>query len=457
MRKVLPWFIVIVILAGAVAGFGWWRDRQAQQQQVVEILRTAEVMRADLEITVAASGNLAVKDKANLFFRRAGTVATVVVTKNARVEAGQVLARLDTADLERAVQNAEIALEQAQLNLKTLTQPADEADLELARLAVQSAAQTLEALRLGKITARADADAVIVQAQRARENAFKDYQSLQERGGNTENAYAKYENLVEQERIARTNAELIVKQADDQWLAAYYRYQQAQYALKKREQGPDETQIAQAELQIAQAELNLEQARHNLADAALIAPADGLVGALNVEAGVPAPLQGAALVLVDDSVFYVNVMIDEMEIGKMALGQAATVTLDAYAGQPLVGVVESLAPAPTNVGGIISYHARLRITVAGDVTLRDGMTANVVIAANRIPDVVLIPNWAIRTDQSDNSIYAYRLENGVPVRVDIVLGQRNDTYTEVISGLEPGDAVVLITEERALFNELERP
>ncbi len=457
MRKVLPWFIVIAIFLGAVAGWGWWRDRQVQQQQIAEILRTAGVRRGDLEITVAASGNVAVNDKVNLFFRRAGTVALVAVANNERVKAGQVLARLDTADLERAVQNAEIALEQAQLNLKTLTQPADEADLELARLAVHSAAQTLEALRLGKITAKADADAVIVQAQRARENAFKDYQSLQERGGNTENAYAKYENLVEQERIARTNAELIIKQADDQWLAAYYRYQQAQYALKKRELGPDETQIAQAELQIAQAELNLEQARHNLADAVLIAPADGLIGALNVQAGVPAPLQGAALVLVDDSVFYVNVMIDEMEIGKMALGQAATVTLDAYANRPLTGVVERLAPAPTNVGGIISYHARIRITAAGDVALRDGMTANVMVAARRIPNVNLIPNWAIRTDQSDNTIYTYRLENGVPVRVSLALGQRNDTYTEVISGLEPGDQVALLAEERNLFDASQRP
>lgn len=444
---------MIVVLAGAAAGFWWWRERQSPQTSFAEILRVAEVARGDLAITVVASGNIVVRDKVNLYFRRAGTVSAVAVAENARVQAGQPLAQLDTAALERAARNAEIALEQAQLNLKTLTKPADEADLELARLTVQSAAQTLEALRLGKVTAQSDADALIVDAQRARENAFKDYLSLKDQGGDATRAYEKYENLVEQERIAHINANLIVKQAGDQWLAAYYRYQQAQYALKLREQGPDETQIAQAELQVTQAELNLEQARHNLSDAVLIAPLEGLVGAVNVQAGVPAPLQGPALVLVDDSVFYVDVMIDEMDIGKLTLGQAAEVTLDAYAGQTLRGVVETLAPAPTNVGGIISYQARVRLTDTAGVAVRDGMTANVVVAADRYADVLLIPNWAVRTDRRDNTIYTYRLENGAPVRVDIVVGRRNDTYTEVLSGLASGDEVALITEERILFSE----
>jgi HlyD family secretion protein len=103
-------------------------------------LRTAGVRRGDLEITVAASGNVRVKRQVNLFFRRAGTVAMVCGANNERVKAGQVLARLDTADLERAVQKAEIALEQAQLNLKTLTSRRTRR-LELARLAVHSAAQ----------------------------------------------------------------------------------------------------------------------------------------------------------------------------------------------------------------------------------------------------------------------------------------------------------------------------
>ncbi|HNT76342.1 MAG TPA: efflux RND transporter periplasmic adaptor subunit [Anaerolineae bacterium] len=457
MKKIFSWFVVIAILGGAISAFWWWRDRQATLQPVAEILRMAEVTRGDLEITVAASGNLAVNDKVNVFFRRAGTVAIVAVAENERVKAGQVLARLDTAELERAVQNAEIAVEQAQLNLTILTRPADATDLELARLTAQSAAQTLEALRLGKITAKADADALIVDAQRARENAFKDYQSVQDKGGDVGKAYAKYENLVEQERIARINANLIVKQADDQWLAAYYRYQQAQYALKKQEQGPNATQLAQAELQVTQAELNLEQARRNLADAVLIAPGDGLVSAVNVQAGVSAPLQGAAVVLIDDSAFFVDVMVDEMDIGRMALGQVATITLDAYAGTPLRGQVENLAPAPTNVGGIISYRARVRITDTAGVAVRDGMTANVVVAASRRPAVILVPNWAIRTDLREGVIYCYRLENGAPVRVVVLLGERSDTHTEVLAGLEPGDVVALVTEERTLFSDLERP
>jgi hypothetical protein len=143
----------------------------------------------------------------------------------------------------------------------------------------------------------------------------------------------------------------------------------------------------------------------------LIAPADGLIGALNVQAGVPAPLQGAALVLVDDSVFYVNVMIDEMEIGKMALGQAATVTLEGLCQPAFDRRGRAPGPAPTNVG--VSSPTMRASASPLPATLpprRDDGHRH-----GRCPphsNVNLIPNWAIRNDQSDNTIYTYRLENG---------------------------------------------
>jgi multidrug resistance efflux pump len=96
-----------------------------------------------------------------------------------------------------------------------------------------------------------------VQAQRARENAFKDYQSLQERGGNTRTP-TQIREPVEQERIARTNAELIIKQPVTNGSQPIIAINSAVCA-QKAVLGPDETQIAQAELQIAQAELNLER------------------------------------------------------------------------------------------------------------------------------------------------------------------------------------------------------
>jgi HlyD family secretion protein len=400
-------------------------------------------------------------------FDTAGIVSRINVKVNQRVKTGEELARLSAADFERAVQQAEIALEQATLNRDILVKPATGEDVELAKLSMQSAAQALEAARLGKQTAQVDADAMIVQAQRARENAFKDLRS-REGTDEEENARTKYENAEEQERIARINAEVTLEQAQAQWLAAYTRYQQAVESLRKLEQGPGEEQIRQADLQIEQAQLNLDQAQDRLADAHLTAPFAGLIAAVNVQEDLQALPGVTAFTLVDDSQFYVDVTVDEIDIGKVRVGQAADVTLDAYPENVLAGEVESIAPAALNVGGIISYKLRVHLISpplsppwggieGGDRggAIRDGMTASIVIHTDLLEDVLLAPNWAVRTDQSSGEavLYCYVLRgDGVPERRDITRGRYNDTFTEVLSGLNQGETVVLVAEERTLLD-----
>ena len=464
MKKVFTWIIILALIGGGIAAYLWWRGEQATAQQSSDILRTGQVTRGDLNITVVASGNVAVNNKLDVRFDNTGIVERVYVEVNQRVQAGDVLAQMETTDLERAVQQATIALEQATLNRDILTKPVATEDIELARLNVQSAAQALEVARIGKQTAQADADAMIVQAQRAREQAYNDYSNQQ-----SEDARLKLENAEEQEYIARMNAEVTKEQAQAQWLAAYNRYQQAVESLRKLEEGPDEQQMRQAELQIEQAQLNLEQTQAQLNGARLTTPFAGLIAEVNVQEGVQASLGTAAFTLVDDSQFYVDVTVDEIDIGKIRIGQTADVTLDAYPNSVISGVVESIAPGAINVGGIISYRLRVKLddaptssamegTERGDVrgrTIRDGMTTNVVIHTDTVKDVLLAPNWAIRSDQANGEtfLYCYVLRSdGVPERRTITRGRYDETFTEIVSGLEAGETVALITEERDLLD-----
>ncbi len=451
MKKIVILILILAIGAGAVTGVVWLRDQQQSQATQETILRTAEVKQGDLEITVAASGNVAVNESIDLRFKQSGYVAEITVQENERINAGQELARLDTTDLERAVQQAELTVEQAKLNLTTLTKPVDEETLELAELSTQSAKQALEVAQLGKITANADAETIVVQAQRARENAFKDYHQRIDRNGADE-AYERYEDALEQEHIAELNAKIIRKQAEDQWLKANRNYQQALYNQKVLERGPEEAQIRSAELQIEQATLSLEQAKHDLANAILIAPFDGIIANIYIQEDLIAQTGVPAVTMVDTTKYYIEVTVDEMDISKIDLGQAVEVTLDAYPDIPLSGTVENIDPAATNVAGIISYGVQVYISEIDDAEIRDGMTANVTIYTHVIEDLVLVPNWAIRTDQSNNTIYCYRIQNGIPERVDISIGERNENYTEVITGLEPGMTVALVTETSSLFD-----
>jgi len=459
MKKVITWIIILAVIAGGVWGVLWLLEQRAQIQSATgDVLRTAQVARDELVITVPASGNVVVNQKANLSFKLPGNVTAVSVAVSDHVEAGQELARLDTANLERAVRQAEIALEQARVNLATLQKPAGEEDIRLAELAIQSAAQSLEVARISKEAAEAQASLSIRSAQDMADKMEEAYEGaidrLDEMGlplsyaAGVTAAYMEAEGNV---GITQVKSEYQIQQIRSQWLSAYQTYRQAQQNLDKLQAGPDADRIRQTELQIEQAQLSLEQAKESLANASLIAPFDGIVSAVNIQAGAAAPTGLPAVTLLDTSELYIEVNVDEIDIGKIAVGQMVSVTLDAHPQTTLRGTVERIAATPTTISGVITYKLRVKLAGTGGLLVLDGMTVSVLIQTEAISDVLLIPNWAVRTDQTSNETYVYRVVDGVPVRTAVTTGARSDTHTVIVSGLAEGTTVALVTETRNLL------
>ncbi|HOT92385.1 MAG TPA: efflux RND transporter periplasmic adaptor subunit [Anaerolineae bacterium] len=464
MKKGISWFIILALIAAGVGGVLWWRNRQAQSQSAASsILRTAQVERGQLLITVPASGNVSVNQRANLNFKMTGDVAVVAVAVGEHVKAGQELARLDTAALERAVRQAEIALEQARLNLAILQKPVSEGDIKLAEQAIHNAAQSLEVARSSKEAATAQANLSLRLAQEMRDKTEEAYENTIERlekygqplayAAGITAAYMEADGNV---GITQLKADYQLQQIQSQWLSAYQAYRQAQQNLEKLQAGPDTDRLRQAELQVEQAQLTLTQTQETLSNAILAAPFDGIIAAVNIQAGAPAPTNLPAITLLDDSQWYVEVNVDEIDIGRVAVGQAVSVTLDASPQTTLRGTVERIAATSSNVGGVIAYKLRVLLKDVGTTTILDGMTASVLIQADIITDVLIVPNWAIRTDQATGETYVYRVENGVPVRTAITTGERNDTHTIIITGLAEGDTVALVSEQRNLM-EMQGP
>ncbi len=453
MKKVAILLLVILVIGGGIGGYFWMRDRQTQSQED-NIIRTAQVTRGDLEITVSASGNVIANQKADLRFDTPGKVVQVHVEVSDRVKAGQELARLDTGDLERAMRQAEISLEQAKLNLQELLEPARTEDLDLAQLTLNQAAQALEVARIGKESAQSEAQEMMRQAQQARDTALNNYNAEKDKpwADKLETTYIEAEGQL---GITQVNAELKIQQAQDQWLNAYNRYMQAKDNLQKLEEGVDEEQIRQAELQIEQAELNLEKAQEALDKAILKATFSGVVATVNLQEGVQTPATLPAVTIVDDAEFYIDTSIDETDISKVSVNLPVTVTLDAYPEVALQGIVESVAPASVNTGGVIAYPVRVHLTPTENAEVREGMTASVIIQTSRLEDVLLIPNWAIRTDQATGETYVYCKceENGTESlrRFPVTLGERNENFTQTLSGLEEDTTVALVVEERNLL------
>ncbi len=218
-RKRLGWAIALVVIAGLVAGFLWLRQQQLATTDQPEVLRTGQVAQGDLLISVSSSGTVAMRRTTRVVARTAGRIAQVLVSPQERVTEGQILARSDQGDLQRAVQQAEIAVEQARLALEVAQKPADPDEIRLAQVSVGSAAEALELARIGTETAEVDAAALVVQAQRQREQAYIRYRDAAD-GDAKERARKAFEDAEAQEAHRATQCRCHRESANAQYQAA---------------------------------------------------------------------------------------------------------------------------------------------------------------------------------------------------------------------------------------------
>ena len=224
--------------------------------------------------------------------------------------------------------------------------------------------------------------------------------------------------------------------------------EQRQAALDALTAPPAEKDLAQAEATVAQAEAGLAKARLNRQHAELVAPFSGTIATVNVKVGdqVGASGQTAAMTLVDESAFHVDVNVSEADVSKLKLGQAAEVELDALPGQKLPGTLDYIAPTATSQQNVTTYLARVSLRPAAEGSgetpvLRTGMSAAVSIVADRRKNVLLVPSGAIRETDTGQQVQVKR--GNETTSVDIKTGLAGDTFTEVTSGLSEGDVVVM--------------
>jgi HlyD family secretion protein len=239
---------------------------------------------------------------------------------------------------------------------------------------------------------------------------------------------------------ARANMLTLTEVKTVQIAAAEAQLAQAKAALSKLLDGPSEEQLLIAKAQVEQARISLEEAEDNLASAALVAPYEGTVTAVYVAAGELA--SGLAVELVDTESLEVVLLVDEIDIGAIQVGQPTVVTLETWPDRDLSGEVTSIAPKSTVVEGIVTYEVHLSLD-AGDLPILAGMTANADLVTAQRQSVLLVPNRAIIADREASKYYVNKVQGEEIVKTEIVIGLRDNTYTEVISGLEAGDQVYI--------------
>jgi RND family efflux transporter MFP subunit len=200
-------------------------------------------------------------------------------------------------------------------------------------------------------------------------------------------------------------------------------------------------ETAEANLEIA--ELNLETAELNLEKAVITAPFDGVVTDVTIAEGrdiTTAMLASPAISLVDSSEIEMRGFIDEIDIAIVQLGQEANIILDALPDEEVKGEVAFVSPVGITLAGVVSYDTTIALEnpVSG---LRDGMSATAEIIIERRDDVLFIPNRAIRGTLGNPKVVV--LVDGQQEEREITLGLTDGINTEVLSGLQEREEVVL--------------
>lgn len=176
------------------------------------------------------------------------------------------------------------------------------------------------------------------------------------------------------------------------------------------------------------------------ARSSLVAPADGVVTAMNLTAGSSAP-SGAAIT-VAASTYEVTADVVESDITSMKLRQPASVTVAAI-GATIEGTVTAIAPTPessSDNGSVVSYAVTVSLTTP-PATLRAGMTAEVTITTASATNVLAVPAAAVRGIQGNYSVLVMTAA-GTPEAKPVTVGLMTSSLVEIRTGLNAGDVVV---------------
>ncbi|MHB8419452.1 MAG: efflux RND transporter periplasmic adaptor subunit [Myxococcales bacterium] len=222
-------------------------------------------------------------------------------------------------------------------------------------------------------------------------------------------------------------------------------------------------QVEAAEGALAQAAANLNQAETNLKYTTIVSPIDGVVISRSVDVGqtVAASFQTPTLfnIAQDLKKMQVDTSVAESDVGHLHAGMEATFTVDAYPSRTFEGKVRQVRYNPQTVQNVVTYDAVLDVGNE-DLALRPGMTANATFVYADRPDVLRIPNAALRVhpppdlaaqlrgrpppaSPSHRTVWVAK-GGDRPRPVAIEIGVSDGTDTEVTAGeLHEGDAVVV--------------
>ena len=380
------------MVVAAAAGFASLKGSSGD----IDPARIATIERGTMVKSVVATGKVEPITKVEIKSKANGIIKALRVDVDSAVREGDVLVELDKDQLAAALRGAEAnllaagaALEAAEAQLKKNVVEAEGPDAEFARRAYERA-QSLFSHSLLAQSALDDAHGALDVAENRKRAA------------------------------------------------------QSQLAVSR-------AKVTEARAQVAQAKAAADRAAEDVANATIRAPIRATVLSRDVEIGSPVSSilnlgANATLVMTlgDIDRVFVRGKVDEADIGRVRLGQAARIRVETFKDRLFNGRVTQISPMGVEKDNVTNFEVRVSIDNPGK-ELKANMTANAEIVLEEHADALIAPEAAVSFDAQKNAfvqVVARDAKTGrrkIPVKVDI----GNGTKIEILEGLKAGDKIIL--------------
>jgi len=384
-------FLLLVLVWLAVPVVKRWADVSVTVP--LERLRIAEVTRGNLVRDVSVQGRVVAAVSPTLYAPAPGTI-TLEVEAGSAVKVGQVLASIDSPELENELQQALSSLQQQ--------------SVELDRQRIESRQLALEKRKAADL-----ANVALVAAEREKRRADR----AQEKSVIPEADFEKAQDDLQNAELAHQHA---IADADlfDERLAF---------------------ELRAAELALQRQQLRVDDLRRQVDDLSLRSPVDGIVGDLLVDQKAAVSRDTPVMAVVDLTRFEIDAQIPESYADDLALGMPAEVNVGGrlYGGQ-LVAV------SPEIVANQVS--TRIRFAEDQPANLRQNQRLMTRVLIEERPDVLLLQRGQFL--DSGGGRIAYVLDrDGLAHRRSITIGARSLSAVQIESGLTEGESVVISSIE----------
>lgn len=386
--------LVLIIIAIFVAGNFFNSIR----------VKTEVVKRRNIEITVTATSTGTIKSdtEAKITAQRTGSITKLYFDEGDIVKAGQVVAELESNE--------------AYYNMKL-----SEATLNKARFVLDQMKAAYESMKVDVEKNIEKAKAVLVEVDNRRKRLFE----LKERGYVTDMDI----DVVQKEyEIARANLDSAIASRD---------------TLKAKK-----SEIMAQEEVVREATNSFNLSKLNYDYSFIKSPISGVITSRPVRIGEGVNKGSVIAIVVSTESMYIEAFIDEADVARVRIGESVNITMDSYPKKVFKGEVYRISPVV--LGGkqeTRTFEIRVRLKDKG-IQIKPGMSADIEIITENIPDVIAIPSQAII--EKNGKKYVYTIKDSKAYLMPVEIGRFNWTLSEILSGLKEGDRVIINPEVEGL-------